>query len=217
MIQSGGGGFISVAMDPDRLTKFVAHAARYAAEHYQVRLAHYGEAEARKGAGSAALSVAVLAVAPPVESGEWYAGLMARVGYFFRGQSTGVDSARFTLAHFPRQAEMTAESLAEVADILEQSEVDMGEGGRTVRELRACVATLRGLVAITDPSETVIEFSDSAPDSLGRRRFTAYWLAGNVGSACDQSGVRSQVFFTDVEAFTDRQARRGRIVRARTT
>ena len=136
------GGTYPSPMDPRRMAQVAAHARRYADEHRQARLACYSEQEAKTGAGSAALSVAVLAVAHPVEAGDWYGALMARVGHFFRGQSTGEDSARFTLEHFARQAPKWVNALTEVADILEQSEVDMGEDGRTVRELRACVATL---------------------------------------------------------------------------
>lgn len=153
-----GDGTIPVAMDPERMALVAAHARRYADEHCQARLAHYSEQEARTGAGSAALSVAVLAVAHPVEAGDWYGALMARVGHFFRGQATGEDSARFTLEHFARQAPKWVNALTEVADILERSEVDMGEDGRTVRELRACVATLeasRGRTARILPTASV--------------------------------------------------------------
>ena len=66
---------------------------------------------------------------------------------------------------------------------------------------------------ITDPEETVIEFADAGPDSLGRRHFFAYWLDDNIGPSCDQHGVRGQVFFVDVAAYLVRLERRGRTAR----
>jgi hypothetical protein len=130
-------------MDPERMAAVAAHARQYAEEHYQARFPHHGEQEARKGAGSAALSVAVFAVANPVAEGEWYGALMARVGHFFRGHTRGAESARFVLEHYSGQAEKHARLCGQVADILEQSQVDMGDDGRCVRELRAFVEALR--------------------------------------------------------------------------
>lgn len=66
---------------------------------------------------------------------------------------------------------------------------------------------------ITDENEMVIEFHDTKSDNLGRRRFTAYWLADNIGPGCDEHGVRGQEFSTDIAAFLARQQRRGRTVR----
>lgn len=129
-------------MTPERMAAVAAHASKYAQETYTARLGHAGELEARKGAGSAALSVAVFAVANPVAEGDWYGALMARVGHFFRGYTEGADSAEFVLEHFPGQAEKSARLCGQVADILELSKVDMGDEGRTVRELRAFVKAL---------------------------------------------------------------------------
>ena len=66
---------------------------------------------------------------------------------------------------------------------------------------------------ITDETETVIEIQDQRSDSLGRRRFVAYWLADNVGPACDERGVRGQEFHTNVDQFVARKQQRGRTVR----
>lgn len=72
---------------------------------------------------------------------------------------------------------------------------------------------MKTLPEITDPNETVIEFTDTGPDSLGRRSFFAYWLDNNVGPACNEHGVRGQAFFTEIDAFLARVARRGRSAR----
>jgi hypothetical protein len=62
--------------------------------------------------------------------------------------------------------------------------------------------------------EFVIEFYDSGgPDELSRRRFFAYWLADNAGPACDEHGVRGQVFFTDPAEFARDAHQRGYAVR----
>lgn len=69
------------------------------------------------------------------------------------------------------------------------------------------------LPLITDPNETVIEFRDDGPDSLGRRQFFAYWHDHNVGPACNEHGVRGQAFYTDPDEFAERQRARGRSIR----
>lgn len=130
-------------MDQDRMAAVAAHAARNGQETYAARVSYSGEEEARKGAGSAALSVAVFAVANPVTEGSWYGAMMARVGHFFRGHTEGADSAAFVLEHYSGQAEKHVRLCGEVADILELSKVDMGDGGRCVRELRVFVEALR--------------------------------------------------------------------------
>lgn len=75
---------------------------------------------------------------------------------------------------------------------------------RRVADSAVRAAPLRPLPEITDPHELVIEFLDYGPDDLGRRHFFAYWLDNNVGPACDQVGVRGQVFFTRADQFVDR-------------
>lgn len=66
---------------------------------------------------------------------------------------------------------------------------------------------------ITDENETVIQCNDKGPDGLGRRQFSAYWLADNTGPSCDQVGVRGQAFFANVDEFVARHRARGRTVR----
>lgn len=63
------------------------------------------------------------------------------------------------------------------------------------------------------PGEVVVEFHDEGPDGCGRRSFSASWLADNVGPRCDEDGVRSQEFSTDIDRFVARQVREGRTVR----
>jgi hypothetical protein len=67
--------------------------------------------------------------------------------------------------------------------------------------------------SITDENETVIEFHDKGPDKFGRRRFSAYWLADNIGPRCDEYGVRGQAFFADPGEFEADCLERGRTVR----
>jgi len=73
--------------------------------------------------------------------------------------------------------------------------------------------TMRSTPEITDDNETVIEFTDAGPDTLGRRQFFAYWLDDNIGPSCDQHGVRGQVFYTNPDEFAARVAAKGRTVR----
>lgn len=66
----------------------------------------------------------------------------------------------------------------------------------------------------THPNEVLVQFLDDEPDEQGRRRFCAMWLADNTGHAVNESGVRGQVFFTNVAEFVARTIRDGQTVRS---
>lgn len=40
---------------------------------------------------------------------------------------------------------------------------------------------------------------ETAPDKFGRQRYWLHWLADNIGKACNERGLRSQLFFADLE------------------
>lgn len=56
-----------------------------------------------------------------------------------------------------------------------------------------------GKVELPRPAddEVIIEVTGHV-DSLGRRQFTAYWVADNVGAHCNERGVRGQNFHAEV-------------------
>lgn len=64
-----------------------------------------------------------------------------------------------------------------------------------------------------DEREVLVSFSDTTADAFGRRQFTAFWIADNVGPHLNERGVRAQVFHTHPERFADRRTHFGSTVR----
>lgn len=63
----------------------------------------------------------------------------------------------------------------------------------------------------TAPNEVIVhQTSDATPDEFGRTRFVAYWPTNQKWVP---SGVRGQVFFTDLSRFVAEQEAEGRKVR----
>jgi hypothetical protein len=116
-----------------------AHAAKLAHEHldhpsrdsYDYQLA----------ASSAVISVALTQAVGPLDPA--YSATLSLTGHVMRGQTTGADSATWSLENFEHSDKSRSEHAARlrlVADVVEASEVDLEPLHRTVQELRAYAA-----------------------------------------------------------------------------
>ena len=55
------------------------------------------------------------------------------------------------------------------------------------------------LVSNRAESDTLYVTIRSMPDNLNRQFFTCQWMADNVGKKCNETGLRGQNFFTELE------------------
>ena len=55
------------------------------------------------------------------------------------------------------------------------------------------------LVSNRAESDTLYVTIRSIPDNLNRQFFTCQWMTDNVGKECNETGLRGQNFFTELE------------------